>query len=34
MSSETLATILWVAAAVVFVLYILRRKGRKNKAFR
>jgi len=34
MSNETIATILWVAAAAVFILYILRRKGRKNKAFR
>ena len=34
MDSSTLVTILWIAAAAIFILYILRRRGRKNKAFR
>ncbi len=31
MDNATLATILWIAAAVVFVLYIMRRRSRKRK---
>ena len=34
MDNSTLTTILWVAAVVVLVLYLLRRKSRKGKSFR
>lgn len=34
MDNQTIATILWIAAAVVLVLYILRRRSRKTKAFK
>jgi hypothetical protein len=34
MDIKTLSVILWIAAAVVFVLYLLRRRSRKNKQFR
>jgi len=34
MDNSTLITVLWIAAAVIFVLYILRRRGRKTKSFR
>lgn len=30
MSNETMATILWIAAAVVLVLYLMRRSRRKR----
>lgn len=29
MSNEVLSTILWIAAAVVLILYIMRRRKRK-----
>ena len=32
MDKATLATILWIAAAVVLVLYIMRRRSRKRKS--
>jgi hypothetical protein len=32
MDKATLATILWIAAALVFVLYMLRRRSRKRRA--
>jgi hypothetical protein len=31
MDNATLATILWIGAAVVFILYIMRRRSRKRK---
>jgi hypothetical protein len=34
MDNQTLSTILLIAAGVVFVLYAMRRRSRKNKAFR
>lgn len=34
MDNTTLATILWIAAAVILVLYVMRRKARKTKMFR
>lgn len=34
MDKQTLSIILWVAAAVVLVLYLLRRRSRKTKQFR
>lgn len=34
MDNQTLSTIILVAAAVVLALYIMRRRGRKSKAFR
>lgn len=34
MDNQTLSVILAVAAAIVFVLYIMRRRGRKSKMFR
>ena len=34
MDNQTLSVILWVAAALVLVLYIMRRRGRKMKQFR
>lgn len=34
MDSQTLSTILLVGAVVVLVLYVMRRRGRKSKAFR
>jgi hypothetical protein len=34
MDNQTIATILWIAAGVVLVLYILRRRSRKTKAFK
>ncbi len=34
MDTKTITTILWVAAVVVFILYILRRRSRKSKQFR
>jgi hypothetical protein len=34
MDNQMLTTILAIAAAVVFVLYIMRRRSRKTKAFR
>ena len=34
MDNQTIATLLWVAAGAVFVLYVVRRRGRKNKAFK
>jgi hypothetical protein len=34
MDNQTIATILWIAAAVVLVLYIMRRRSRKTKAFK
>jgi hypothetical protein len=34
MDQSTITTILWIAAAVILILYVLRRRGRKNKAFR
>jgi len=34
MDSTTISTILWIAAIVILVLYIMRRRGRKNKAFK
>lgn len=30
MSNDTMATILWIAAAVVLVLYLMRRSKRKR----
>lgn len=34
MDSTTMGTVLWISAAAVFVLYIMRRRGRKTKSFR
>ena len=34
MDNSTIGTILWIGAAVVLVLFLLRRRGRKGKAFR
>ena len=34
MDNTTLSIILWIAAAVVLVLYVLRRRSRKSKMFR
>ena len=34
MDNQTLSVILWVAAALVLVLYIMRRRSRKMKQFR
>lgn len=34
MNQQTMSVILWVAAAVIFALYMLRRKNRKTKSFR
>jgi len=34
MDSTTISTILWIAAIVILVLYVMRRRGRKNKSFK
>jgi hypothetical protein len=34
MDNQTIATILWIAAGAVLVLYILRRRSRKTKVFK
>jgi hypothetical protein len=34
MDQSTVTTVLWIAAAVILILYVVRRRGRKNKAFR
>ncbi len=34
MDNQTLSTILLIAAGVVLVLYLMRRRSRKSKAFR
>ena len=34
MDTATITTILWIAAIVILVLYIMRRRGRKSKAFK
>lgn len=34
MDNQMLSTIIWVAAAAILVLYILRRQRRKTKNFR
>ena len=34
MDSTMMTVILWVAAAAVLGLYMMRRRGRKNKAFK
>lgn len=34
MNQQTMSVILWVAAAVIFALYMMRRKSRKTKSFR
>jgi len=34
MGGIDLRTVLWIAAAVVLVLYLLRRRSRKRKEFR
>lgn len=34
MDNTTLGTIFWIGAAVVLVLFLLRRRGRKSKSFR
>lgn len=34
MDNSTLSTALWIGAAVVLVLLLLRRRGRKGKSFR
>lgn len=34
MDNSTISTILWIAAIVILILYVLRRRGRKNKAFK
>jgi hypothetical protein len=34
MDTQTISVVLLVAAGVVFVLYIMRRRSRKSKAFR
>ena len=34
MSNIDVRTVLWIAAAIVLVLYLLRRRSRKRKDFR
>jgi hypothetical protein len=34
MSNDTLSTALLVIAALILILYVVRRRGRKTKAFR
>ena len=34
MDNSTITTMLWIAAVVILVLYLLRRKSRKGKSFR
>lgn len=34
MDIKTISILLWIAAAVIFVLYLLRRRSRKTKQFR
>ncbi len=34
MDRQTISIILWIAAGVVLVLYIMRRRNRKTKQFR
>ncbi len=34
MSNDILSIVIWVAAAVILVLYIARRRARKQRAFK
>lgn len=34
MDNTTLTAMLWIAAGVVLVLFLMRRRGRKSKDFR